>query len=185
MVMEPTDVRHGDHFPTLWELDRSRRWTVHRQQQMGTTPMIISQGAGQEALQMPRMPEDHLIQTRAADAPHEALDLRMRPRTVPGHHHLLDPSVLDALPKGRPRETVAIAHERPRCLLPRQRRNDLLRGPLRRGVLGAMEVEHAPPFLSQEHQHEEDPERHRWYDKDIQGDYVLHVVLHHGLLRRG
>src|SRR5215813_4032783 len=29
--------------------------------------------------------------------------------------------------------------------------------------------------------HEEDPERHRWYDKDIHGDHVLHVVLYQGL----
>ena len=27
-MMEPTDVRHGDHRLTLWELDRSRCWTV-------------------------------------------------------------------------------------------------------------------------------------------------------------
>ncbi len=81
---------------------------------------------------MPLMPEDHLIQTRAADAPNAALNIRMPPRTAPGHHHLLDPPVLDALPKSRPRETVAITPEIPRCLIPRHRRNDLVRGPLRR-----------------------------------------------------
>jgi len=47
-------------------------------------PMIISTGAGQEALQMPLMQDDHLIQTRAADAPNAALNLRMLPRTAPG-----------------------------------------------------------------------------------------------------
>ena len=81
---------------------------------------------------MSRMPDDHLLQTLAADAPNVALDLRMPPRTTLGHHHLLDPYVLDALPKNCPRETVAIAPEIPRCLLPRHRCNDLVRGPLRR-----------------------------------------------------
>jgi hypothetical protein len=140
MVMEPTDFRHGDHLPTPWELDRSRLWTVHRQRQMGTKPMIISKVAGQEALQMLLVQDDHLIQTRAADAPNEALDIRMLPRTAPGNHHLLDSHVLDALPKSCPIDTVAIAQEIPRCLIPRKRLNDLLRGPLRRGMLGHVEV---------------------------------------------
>ena len=52
---------------------------------------------------MSLMPEDHLIQTLAADAPNMALDLRMPPRTMPGHHHLLAFYVLDAVP--RPKAT--------------------------------------------------------------------------------
>jgi len=90
---------------------------------------------------MPVMQHDYLSQTLAAAAPHEALDRRMRQRTAPGHHHLLDPRVLDALSQGNPSTTCCTVH----CAV---------------GVLGAIEVEHAPPFMRQEHQHEENLEHH-------------------------
>jgi len=114
---------------------------------------------------MPLRQHAHLRQTRAA-APHEALDRRMLPRTAPGHHHLLDPHVLDALSQGNASTTCCTVHGAVGC-----------------SVL--LQLEHAPPFMSQEHQHEEDLERHCWDDKAIQGNPVLHAVLHQGLPRRG
>src|SRR5262249_61953715 len=104
---------------------------------MGTIPMIISTGAGQEALQMALIQDDHLIQTLAADVPNAALNIRMLPRTAPGHHHLLDPHVRDALPKSRPKDRVAMASAIQRGLLPRHRPHDLVRGPPRSWVRGA------------------------------------------------
>ena len=89
---------------------------------------------------MPLMQHAHLRQTRAA-APHEALDRRMLPRTAPGHHHLLDPHVLDALSQGNASTTCCTVHGAVGC-----------------SVL--LQLEHAPPFMSQEHQHEENLEHH-------------------------
>src|SRR5947209_19243835 len=79
MVMEPSDFRHGDHLPTLWELDRLRLWTVHRQRQMGTKPMIISKVAGQDTREMPFVYHYHMVQAFPADTPNEALDVWILP----------------------------------------------------------------------------------------------------------
>jgi hypothetical protein len=129
MVMEPADFRHDDHLPSLWELNRSRLWTVHRQRQMRTKPMIISKVAGEEALQMLRMEDHHMIETLPTDTPDEALHIRVLPRTLRCDHDFFDTHVLDALPKGHAVDTVSIAEEIAGRFIPGKRFHHLLRCP--------------------------------------------------------
>jgi hypothetical protein len=79
MVMESPNFWHGDHLPVLWRLDRSRLWTVHRQRQMGSPAVIIRKVTRQEALQMPLVQNDYMIEDLTTDAPDEALHIRILP----------------------------------------------------------------------------------------------------------
>jgi hypothetical protein len=79
MVMEPTDFRHGNHFPALWWLDWPRLWTIHCQRQKGTKAMVIGNVTRQEVLQMPLVQDKHMIEDLTTDAPDEALHIGILP----------------------------------------------------------------------------------------------------------
>src|SRR5258706_2178199 len=109
MVMQPPDCGHHDSLPAVWRLDGPRRWTVHRQSQMGSPGMVIGTGACQQALQMPLVQADAMVEALAPDAPDEALHIRMLPRTAGRHHDLFAAHLLHPLPKPRAVATIAVA----------------------------------------------------------------------------
>jgi hypothetical protein len=84
MVMQPAYFRDGKHHPRFRWLDRARFWTIHDQGKMGSPPMIIGKVVGQDAPQMPLVQDEHMLETLPADAPDEALDIGILPRTSGG-----------------------------------------------------------------------------------------------------
>src|SRR5262245_4654502 len=102
--------------------------------------MIIAEVIGQESPQMSRVQDDHVIQTLATDAPDEPLDIGILPRTSWGNEHFFNPHVPHPLPKRGTVDAVPITQEIPRGLVPREGLDNLLSGPLRRGVLSNVEM---------------------------------------------
>jgi hypothetical protein len=64
-----------------------------------------------------------------------------------------------------------------RCGIPRKRLHDLLGGPLRRGRVGHVEANDPSPIVGQDHEDEQDPERHRGDREEVNGDQVMNMVF--------
>jgi hypothetical protein len=75
---------------------------------MGPPLVIIGKVTRQEAPQMRFIEHDNMLQTFPPDAPDEALDIWVLPRTLGRNYDLCDSHVLDTLPKGRAVDAVAI-----------------------------------------------------------------------------
>jgi hypothetical protein len=57
---------------------------------MGSPVMVIGKGVGEEMPQMPLVQDKPMLQTLPAEAPNEALDIGVLPRTSGGNHDLFD-----------------------------------------------------------------------------------------------
>jgi hypothetical protein len=71
--------------------------------------MVIGKVASQDALEMPRMEDDHMVQTLPADTPNQPLHKGILPQTPWGDQDFVDPHVPHALPKGRSINAIPIA----------------------------------------------------------------------------
>src|SRR5262245_28266435 len=185
MVMQPTHFWNLSDRANLRPLDWSWHRTIHVQRPMRTPVMIVMEVFGQEPPQMALVQDDHMVQAVAANTPNKPLDIRILPRTPGGDHNLLNPHMLDPLPKGCPVDPVLIAQEIPRGLVPWEGINDLLGGPRRRGMCRDVAVDDTTPMVGQDDQDKEYFVGHRWHDKEIQGHQILDMVLQEGLPRRG
>src|SRR5262245_10780923 len=181
MMMQPTHLWDFPDWAKLWPLDRPRQRTIHVQGSVRTPAMIILEVTGQQPPEMALVQDDHVVQAFTADTPDQPLDVRILPRTPWGDHDLLDPHMLDPLPKGSAIDAVPIAQEIPRGLVPREGLNDLLGGPLRGRMLGDVEVDDAPSRMGQDDQDKEHRVPHGGDHKEIQGHQVLHVIREKGL----
>ena len=111
--------------------------------------MVILEVPGQKPPQMALVQDDHVVQAFAADAANEPFHVGILPWALGGDDDLFDPHVPHPLPNVRPVETITVAQEIPRGLVPREGLNDLLRRPLGRGMLGDVEVDDATSVMGQ------------------------------------
>ena len=144
MVMQPTDVWDGNHPSLVWGMDGARLRTIHRQGEMGPPVVIIGTIVGQDALQMLLVQDDHMIQALTPDTSNQPLDVGVLPWTRGYDDDFFDPYMLDALPKGRAVDVVAVTQEIPWCLVPGKRFDHLLRRLLRSGMLCHVDVDDPP-----------------------------------------
>ena len=100
-----------------------------------------------------------------------------------GDHDCFDPHVLHPLPKSSAVDTVPIAQEIAWRSCPRERVDHLLRCPLCRRMFRNVDMHDTASFMGQDEQHEEYVVGHRWHDKEIQRDQILHMVVKKGLPR--
>jgi hypothetical protein len=143
--------------------------------------MVILKVPGQEPPQMSLVQDDHVIQAFATETPDEPFDVWILPGTSGRDQHLFDPHVPYPLPKVSPVDTITVAQEIPRCLVPREGFDHLLCGPFRGGVLRDVKMDDAAPFMGEDEQHEEHSVGYRRHDKEIQGDQVIDMIMQKGL----
>jgi hypothetical protein len=89
---------------------------------------------------MPLVEHDHVIETLASDAADEPLYIRRLPRTTRRDLDFFDTHVAHALLERRAVDGVAISEQILRRLIPGTGLDDLLCGPLCRGVLGDVDL---------------------------------------------
>jgi hypothetical protein len=128
--------------------------------------------------------DNHRIETLSPDAPIEALDVRILPQTLRCDHDFFEAHMLDALPKGRAADTVAIAQQIAWHLVPRERLDHLLRRPLSGRMLGNVEVHHASALMGEDHEDKEDQEHHRRHHEKVEATrfctWFVRKVFHVG-----
>jgi hypothetical protein len=159
VMMQPIHVWNFPDPPKLRPLDRPRYRTIHLQGPVRTPMMVILNVPGQEPPEMSLVQDDHVIQAFTADTPDQPLDIRILPRTSWGNRHCFDAQMPHPLPKGVTIDPIAVAEEIPRGLVPWERVHDLLGRPCGGGMFRDIEVHDASPFVSEDHEDEEYPER--------------------------
>src|SRR5918992_4468000 len=177
VVMKPTDFRHRHHPATCRKRDRARLWTIHGQRQMGSPAMVIGKVAGQDALEMPLMEDDHMVQTLAANTPNQPLNKGVLPWTPWGDQDFFDPQVPHALLKGRSIYVITIAQQVSRDVAPRKRLQHLLGCPLCGGMLGDIDVHDTASLMAQDQQHKQHLVGRRRDGEEVEGHEVLPVIV--------
>jgi hypothetical protein len=99
------------------------------------------------------------------------------PRTARSDLDFFDAYVLDAVLERHAVNRVPIPKEISRHGIPGKRLNDLLGGPLRRGMFRNIEMHNATAFMSE---HDEDKEHTAcggWDEKKVAGDDVVDMIV--------
>lgn len=172
VVVEATNFRHRDHLTTLWRLYWASSRAIHPQRQVRAPRVVIGQIAREDAPEVVLTQHDDVVQAFAANTPDETLHIGVLPGTPRRDHDVFDPHVLHPLPKEGPIDTVAIAPQIPRRLVPRKGLDYLLRSPLGGEMLGHANTDRAPAMTSEHQEDEQHLVRHRGDHEEIEGDQV-------------
>src|SRR5262249_9805813 len=116
---------------------------------MCTPAVVICEVCLQRTLEVTLVQDDHVIKVLAADTSNQSFHVGILPRRPWCNHDLFDADVPDALTEHRPIDTIAIAAQIPRSLIPGDGFHDLLRGPLGCGMLGHIEMHDAPSLMGE------------------------------------
>jgi hypothetical protein len=175
-MMQATDL--GDlHDPArLGKLDGSAVRRIFGEREMRASPVIVREIAGQDAAQVRFAEDQNVIQTLAADRADEALRERILPRTLRCRKDFLDVHALHSMPKRRAVDLITVAQEIRGCGLVREGVHDLLGGPVRGGVIGHVEVDDAPPMMSEHDEDEEHAQARSGHSEETNRDEVLDMI---------
>ena len=158
------------------ELDRPEVGCVLVEREVGTRLMVISEIAGQNAVEVSLAEDDNVIQALAPDRADEPFREGILPRAVRGRENLLDPHAFHAVPKWPSVDLVAVTEEIGRCGLVREGVDELLSGPGGGGMLGHVEVDDPPAVVREHDQNEEDAEAGGGHREEVDRDQVVNVV---------
>jgi len=73
VVVEATHFRHHEHSTMLWRLDGASFRAIHRQRQVRAPRVVIGKGVREDAPEVVRTQDDHVVQALAANTPDETL----------------------------------------------------------------------------------------------------------------
>jgi hypothetical protein len=116
--------------------------------------MIILEVTGQQPPEMALVQDNQVVQAFAAGAANEPFHVEILPWDLGGNENLLDPHVWHSPPKVRPVDTITVAQELPRCVVPREGVDHLLGGPLRGGVFRDVKMDETSSLMGQDEQDE-------------------------------
>ena len=153
---------------------------------MRSPAMIIIEVAREKAFEMAFVQHDDMVQTVAPDAAYQPFRERILPRTAWCGDDLFDPETIDAAPKLCAVDAIAITEQIARGLIPGERLDDLLRGPLFGGMLGDVKVHYPAPIMGKDHEHKEHPEIQSRHHEKVDGYQLVDMVVQKRLpSRRG
>ena len=91
---------------------------------------VVIEVRAQDAVEMPLIENDDMVEAFSTDRTHEPFAIRILPRRPWRTHDLFDVQVLDARTKRAAVDSIAITNQESRHLIEWERFNDLLRRPL-------------------------------------------------------
>jgi len=175
--MQPANLWNRDHPTAVRRLDIACNRRVSIQGQMCPRLVIVVEVVSEDASEVAIVENDAVIKALPADGSDQAFNIRALPRRAVCSHHLLDAHVLDALLKVRPVDAVAISNHEARRRVIGKRLDNLLSRPLARRMRGHVEVHDTSSMMTKNDKDEQNAERRRWNDKEVDGDDVLDVVI--------
>ena len=114
------------------------------------------------------------LSTRGPDPPFREAVLPWGARRRP---ELLQAEVLDAAIERGAEDPIAVADQAPERSVGANGFHDLLRRPLRRRVLGDVDVDHAPTLQRENEEHVEHTERHGWHGEEVDRDQLVRSLF--------
>jgi hypothetical protein len=121
--------------------------------------------------------DNDMIQTFPPNTSIESLDVRILPGTSIGRQHLSHTHRFDPSSKPISVDTVAISKKVSGRGAPRERLDNLLRGPLGRGIRRHVEVNDLTPGVIQYDEHEQQSKSNGRYDEKVHANHTVHVIL--------
>ena len=120
--------------------------------------------------------DEDMIQTLTPDRADEPLREGVLPRALGRGQHFPDSHALHALPERVTVDAVPIVEEIGRCGVVREGVDKLLGGPGGGGMLGDVEVDDAPPMVSEHDEDEEDAPPRSGHGEEVDRDQVADMV---------
>ena len=139
---------------------------------MGTKAVVIGEIRGEHSPKMSVVEDDDMIEHVATETPDEPLAVGILPGTARGDLDFFDADVLDAALERHTVDRVPIPEEIARRGLPGKRLDDLLGGPLRRGVFSDVEMHNATTLMSEHDKDKEHAAGRGGHRKKIAGDDI-------------
>ena len=118
-----------------------------------------------------------MVQAFRPNRSDDAFDIRILPRGTWCNEHLLNPESVDEAREISTVDAVAVTDQVPRCSVPGERLDELLSGPLRRGVFGYVGMQDSPSVVGQHQEHEENVELNGGDGEEVDGDQVFEVII--------
>ncbi len=147
---------------------------------MSSVFVIIREIGPKQSAQMVFAEDDEMIGTFAPNAFMELLHKRVLSATLVGCQHLFYAHRFDALAKPISVNTISIPKQISGCSVPRERLENLSRGPFGRGIRRYVEVNDSTPRVPQDDKHEQQPKSNGRHDDKVHTNHVQHVVLDEG-----
>ena len=166
-MVESADLRDGDDLAPSRRFDDARIRSIAVERTMRSGMMIIVEIRDQDTLEMGLVPEEDVVQTLSADRADKAFHERILPGRTRRDADFLDPQALQTLAKAVDVDAVVVADQVTRRLVEREDLADLLPHPCRGRVGCHVEVNDAPPVVTQNDEGIQQPERDRGHDEEI------------------
>ena len=132
---------------------------------------------------MPVVEDDDMLEHVVPNAADDSLAVGMLPGTARGSFDCFDTHVLDALLERPIVDRVPVPEEIARRSLPGKRLDDVLGGPLRRGMFSDVEMYDASALVRQHDEHKQDLEAGSGNGKEITRHQVSDMVMEKGFPR--
>ena len=152
---------------------------------MRSRPMVILEVLTEDPEQMPLAQHDEVIETFSSDRSDQPFCVPVLPGRSGCGQHLFDAHAAKSFAYDVPVGAVAVADEEARCLMKRERLDQLLGRPSGRGIHRDVEVHHAAPIEAEDHEAVEDPECDGRHGEEVDGGDVFDVVVNEGPPRMG
>ncbi len=150
---------------------------VHFEREMRSQAVVIIEIACEDSLQISFIEHDDVIQALPANRSDDTLCVGVLLGTPGGNQHFFYPHVPRPLLEVIPIYLVAISKEILGCSVIWKCLHDLLRRPFGRWMPGHIEMDDSAPMMGEHDQYEEHLEPDRWYDKEIDGHEISHMVF--------
>ena len=155
-MVKATDFANLDDPAEFWLLNWPAVGRILVERQVSAGPVVVREVASQGTAEMLFAKDDDVIETLAPDGADEALHEGVLPGAVRRRPDFTDAHALEALPEHVPVDRIAVAEEVGRSGVVREGIHDLPGRPGRRGMLGNIEVEDAPPVVGEHDEDEQD-----------------------------
>jgi len=169
VAVEAASFRDLHDIPALGALHRPRRRAVHGEGAVTTPRVVVLEIVAEEPAEVALAEDNDVVEALAADAADHSLGERVLPGVPRSGEDFLDAHTLHPPPEGWPVHVVAISNQVTRSRLPVKRLGDLLRSPLRCRMLGNVAVHDPAPGVGENDEDEEDLERDRGHDEEVDG----------------
>jgi len=118
-----------------------------------------------------------MVEAFSADRADQPFDVRALPGRSESGENLADVQAFDQRPECGAVDAVAVPEQEPRRLVPREGLHNLGCGPLGGGMLGDIEMNDAPPIMSQNKKNVQDPESNGGHHEEVHGHQLINVIF--------
>jgi hypothetical protein len=139
--------------------------------------MIVVDVLSQDAPHVRLVEDDHVVETLTPNAPDHPFDVRILPWRARRRPNLVDAEAIDAPAEVRTIDSISVPQQVTRSRIPRKGIDDLLRGPLCRGMVRDIEMYDPTTLVTKHDKDEQNPEGCRRQSEEVGGHQILDVIV--------